>query len=351
MIITTTNVIEGYKIEKYIGLQSARIVVGAGMFSEFFAGFTDVFGGRSSKFEARLKELNDYVIDELKKSAKLKGANAIIGISLDIDEISGKNTQMFMISGIGTAVKLKQLGGETIEEQIPETLTGMCIRKKIIGNDLISELHKTKSIESFNNVIQNLLNEGIDIPLEVLIDAISNLSIFKEARLNIDKQLDKTILQDYLSLYESEQVSKEIKNAIIKSNKLPGIILEIFEVYGDLDFKQVIELIQRLPVYLWSRSIFPILKKYKKVYLKEDIQHIKVICEMLRNLKENDMKKGLFNKDYYMCICGKKFSPNDSVCGCERDKYGLTHNEREQREEIVSFLQKQMEIIKLNLGG
>jgi uncharacterized protein YbjQ (UPF0145 family) len=107
LIVTTTNSIEGKEIEKYIDIISDRIVVGAGLFSEFFAGFTDVFGGRSEKFESRMHELYRDLMISMKTQADAMHADAIVGLKIDMDEISGKNLQMFMISGTGTAVKLK----------------------------------------------------------------------------------------------------------------------------------------------------------------------------------------------------------------------------------------------------
>lgn len=42
-IISTTDYLEGYSIEKYLGVVTDRIVVGAGMFYEFFCGFYRCF--------------------------------------------------------------------------------------------------------------------------------------------------------------------------------------------------------------------------------------------------------------------------------------------------------------------
>ncbi|MGI6731449.1 MAG: YbjQ family protein [Anaerovoracaceae bacterium] len=108
ILITTTNSINGKEIEEYLDIISDRLVVGAGLFSEVFASFTDVFGGRSAKFESRMTELNTQMMNSLKKKANELDADAIVGLSIDLDEISGKGFQMFMISGVGTAVKLKK---------------------------------------------------------------------------------------------------------------------------------------------------------------------------------------------------------------------------------------------------
>lgn len=48
-------------------------------------------------------------IVNLKQKAANMGANAILGLKIDFDEISGKGKSMFMISAIGTAVIVKHL--------------------------------------------------------------------------------------------------------------------------------------------------------------------------------------------------------------------------------------------------
>ena len=45
MIITTTNTIENATIEKYLGVVTTNLVIGAGFFSDFTAQLTDFFGG------------------------------------------------------------------------------------------------------------------------------------------------------------------------------------------------------------------------------------------------------------------------------------------------------------------
>ena len=43
-LITTTPLLEGYSIKRYIGAVNTNIVLGTNFFSDFAASFTDVFG-------------------------------------------------------------------------------------------------------------------------------------------------------------------------------------------------------------------------------------------------------------------------------------------------------------------
>lgn len=108
MIITTTNSLDGLNIEKYLGLVSANQVIGANIISEFFASFTDVFGGNSGAIQGKLDILYSQVSKLIEEKAIEKGANAVIGFRIEFDEISGKGKSMYMVTAIGTAVICKE---------------------------------------------------------------------------------------------------------------------------------------------------------------------------------------------------------------------------------------------------
>lgn len=91
MIITTTNSIEGRQISRYNDPIAAHVVIGTNIFRYIVAGYVDFFGGRSAGYEKKMQEM-------YKQRAQAILADAIIGLSVDIDEISGKGNQMFMIT-------------------------------------------------------------------------------------------------------------------------------------------------------------------------------------------------------------------------------------------------------------
>lgn len=108
MIITTTNSIEGAEITSYMRLVSANIVVGTNFLSDFMASFTDFFGGRSNTYQQELDKVYQNAINEISAKATAIGADAIVGLKMDFNEISGKGKTMFMVSAVGTAVKLRK---------------------------------------------------------------------------------------------------------------------------------------------------------------------------------------------------------------------------------------------------
>ncbi len=108
MIITTTNNIEGAHIDEYLRLVSTNIVIGTNFFSDFVASFTDFFGGRSSTYQNKLDDVYQAAMKEIERKAKDLGADAVVGLKMDFNEISSKGKAMFMVSAVGTAVKLSR---------------------------------------------------------------------------------------------------------------------------------------------------------------------------------------------------------------------------------------------------
>lgn len=105
MIVTTTNSVDGRAIGKYLGLVSGEAVMGANLFRDFFAGITDMVGGRSGTYENVLRGGRDQALSEMIEEAEKLGADAIVGVSLDYEAI-GASDSMMMVVATGTAIKL-----------------------------------------------------------------------------------------------------------------------------------------------------------------------------------------------------------------------------------------------------
>ncbi len=101
MILTTTNNIEGKRITDYRGIVVGEAIMGANVVRDFFAGITDIVGGRSGAYETKLQDARDTAMRELEERAVAKGANAVVGIDLDYEVVGDS---MLMVSASGTAV-------------------------------------------------------------------------------------------------------------------------------------------------------------------------------------------------------------------------------------------------------
>ena len=116
ILVTTTESIQGMIISRYFGPITSNIVIGTNIINDLFASVTDVVGGRSVVYQEKFKEMYTNAIEELKNEAKEKNANCILGLKIDIDQLSGKGMQMFMLNAIGTAVFIET------EKQVDERM-------------------------------------------------------------------------------------------------------------------------------------------------------------------------------------------------------------------------------------
>jgi uncharacterized protein YbjQ (UPF0145 family) len=105
MITTTTPGIEGKQIEKYLGIVSSEVIIGANFLKDIMGGLRDFFGGRSGTYEKVIDEARQNAMDELIQRAQALGANAVVGIDLDFETV-GSGGSMMMVIATGTAVRI-----------------------------------------------------------------------------------------------------------------------------------------------------------------------------------------------------------------------------------------------------
>jgi uncharacterized protein YbjQ (UPF0145 family) len=105
--VTTTPHIDGYRVKRYISIESVEYVIGTGYFSELNSDWSDFFGARSSAFEAKLSRAKSDTMLRLKYLAISQGGNAVIGIDLDYTEFSGNRVALILN---GTIVEIEPLG-------------------------------------------------------------------------------------------------------------------------------------------------------------------------------------------------------------------------------------------------
>ena len=107
MILTTTPNIEGFKIVDYVG-----IVTGTSFNSSYSSkgvnmSFKDMFSMSKyyDKYAEALEAIKEKAFQNLKDNAHKLGANAVVGIQLDIEPVTNAST--LLVSITGTAVKVK----------------------------------------------------------------------------------------------------------------------------------------------------------------------------------------------------------------------------------------------------
>jgi len=135
MIVTTTNSVEGQRIDRYLGVVSAHVVAGTGLFSDVAASFSDIFGGRSTSYQRQVASIYKEALDRLITSAQKARASALVGVKVDVDEIGGGGKSMMMITATGTAVRFA-----TSQAQAAESAGGFVDHREVIDADKLARL-------------------------------------------------------------------------------------------------------------------------------------------------------------------------------------------------------------------
>lgn len=115
VILTTSSILPRNQNYEIIEVITAECVFGMNIFRDFFAGMRDIFGGRSAATQTVLRDARRTALTELRREALMVGADAVIGIDLDYQKLSGGGKNgMLMLVASGTAISLK-LNGESDE--------------------------------------------------------------------------------------------------------------------------------------------------------------------------------------------------------------------------------------------
>jgi len=100
-LITTAFTIEGYKITKNLGIAKGITVRSRSVFGSIGGAFQTLFGGNITLFSELCEKTRSESFELLVKHAEQMGANALIGIRYDANEVMQGVTEVLCY---GTAV-------------------------------------------------------------------------------------------------------------------------------------------------------------------------------------------------------------------------------------------------------
>lgn len=106
ILVTTMNDVPGYRVTEVYGETVGLIVRSRNVFSNFGASLRTIFGGEVGGYTKLLLESREQAVDRLKQSAAAKGANAIVAMRFDCNEIADIMSE---VAAYGTAVKIEKV--------------------------------------------------------------------------------------------------------------------------------------------------------------------------------------------------------------------------------------------------
>ena len=333
-IVTVTNNIEGCPIERYLDTICTNVVVGTNVFSDFAASLTDFFGGFSGSYKGKLELIYNEATKELKNKAKNLGANAIVGFSIDFDEVSGSGKSMFMVSASGTACVVKYHDKDTTQIEragvVSQEFIDFELKRRLIIKSINSGSSIKPSWEEFlyehpqKDIVENLINRY-------------KKDIYTELT-------EKTFIERYLTLLPKSDIVDVVYSHYLEHSKEIITLIKKCNLFSP---KHILE-ITKNDIHLG----IALMNTKSDFYKEEDLVLMKEIIKMIDMLPNTGqiqmVKGGLLSKEQEKFICEKGHKNNKDVEFCETcdiNIKGLHKDEVaiiERLREIVSILENHL---------
>lgn len=357
-IFSTTSMLDNYKIHEYLGTVTAHVVTGTGLFSDIAASFTDVFGGRSNSYQKQLTSIKNEVLSQLRREAISLSANCILGLSIDFDEISGKGKTMFMVTAMGTAVKISKLENN-FEEPTVEISDELVSSEKVIR-----DIHRNSYITLAKEKRLSLVSESnwrtiIELNLTELVPYIcdkveSILAVYDNTfdSTEENKNIFKTNFSTFFGQIPRELAITHIYE-LAKNTKVQKFALKILEELELLDYCKIMELLNSDDLTN-KKLAMKILQFNKPFYSYGDVRQIENIAQILESkfpeIGTIFEKKGLMSskiQKLWKCKCGTENQIESKYCySCNRNIFGFTDQDLKPEDTKRLLLEKASIILK-----
>jgi uncharacterized protein YbjQ (UPF0145 family) len=106
MLVVTTNDLPGYRIVRHIGVVRGLTVRSRSVVGNIGAGFQTFFGGNITIYQKLCEQTRQEAFDLLIAEANRAGANAVIAMRYDANEIAAAVTEVL---AYGTAVVVEEI--------------------------------------------------------------------------------------------------------------------------------------------------------------------------------------------------------------------------------------------------
>ena len=326
--VTTADSIDGWEVQEHLGIVASHAVAGTGVFSDIFAGFSDFFGGRSNSYRKQLASLYRDTTDDLMRQAQARGGNWLLGLKIDLDEVSGKGTQMFMITGLATAVRASQSsGGQAVAAVADDSVTADELsvttrRRALVPRLSDPEAHLTEAdleLLDGKTVIEACpaLIRQYGPTMAVI---VSQSVTFRER------------VHTLLARADANVVSRLLYDALIEPQTADGAVELI--VKGGFGSLREVSVILKGSTTEAKRAALQTLKASQPSYSRADvalIDHLLALVpstfpDLTTKVETKGMLGGASTK--WQCPCGKSNSLDARYCGkCYEDSMGFKQSE------------------------
>lgn len=355
ILVITTAEPANKRIRKHLKPVTSHVVAGTNIFSDIFASWSDIFGGRSTSYQKQLTSLYNESVERLQYQAYQLGADCIVGLKIDIDEISGGGKSMLMITAIGTAAILEGEGEAASNGNILEggvsfsALEDMKTRKTYIkkANEEVLELDSN----IWEYLVRNKVSEVYPFLLKRFQKYFDIHGNYPSEEMQTFKEHFKTYLgnlqrEDQINLIYKTLQDEQVG---VLTRKLLFLMIENYNLF---DFDEFWLLLKSESSVIKKRML-SILAFNKPYYTYSDIQEFENISRYISTefKKEGFLasKKQMLSRkevEVWECSCGKQNHLEVTHCfDCQKDIYGF-YSEQTNPIEAEEIIQEKIDLIK-----
>lgn len=335
LVITTATPSEG-KIIKHLQPVTTHVVAGTNLFSDFFAGMSDIFGGRSGSYQKQLSSIYSEAIERIKQEAKRIGANGVVGLKIDIDEISGQGKSMFMITAIGTAVLIESerkpnFSNETLGDSHDRVTNEAVMRLKSL-KILLQKAQNDKlkyTRETWDFILQNKVAEMYQPVMQKLVGLLENPSSYPQETIDAFKENTENFLRSLEIEDQKKLTYSTLKEADIKRSA-ESFLLDYIKKELLLDFEEVLKMLDEENIKVQKRGL--LISTFDLPYYTPDEELgyknlLEKIAQTFKHRGKKTTKKQLLSskeKEAWECECGKINDIEYTHCSkCQKDIKGF----------------------------
>lgn len=355
MQVTTTSSLEGWEVDSYLGPVSVHLVAGVGLFSDFFASFSDVFGGRSGAYGGELARLYSEAAEMLARKARLLGANAVVGLRLDFDEISGGGRAMFMLNAVGTAVRVRRTvaeGAAAGRADVPADEMNVMVKRRSLLDELASGKVRLTA-DTWLFAMEHRIAAFGDAALGSLIVPTPD----ETAR----RSVESTAAQFFAAI-EPEDAIPWLYLALPREKRdgfdhnVRSFCARTIHALNLLDFGRVAALL-RSAVPIERQMALEVATANPQSYGPAEIGSLTALHQQIQEAfppRWTSIHKpgflGTAGRDAWQCPCGGQPSREHRHCsGCQTDTYGLKVHQAD-RDQVLAQIEARIEVLRARFG-
>ena len=317
---TTTPSVEGWKIDRYLGVATYQSVIGANIFSDLFAGFRDVFGGAVLGYQKELTRMEETALKNFRSKALNMGGNLILGIRMDFDEVSGGGKSMFMLSVSGTVAQGHRENSSKQHVDIEaRTVNYEDLEVTLKRNDFYETIKDKKVI--CDDDIKSMITYGI-VDIEKVTNALERLS----------PRVDRDLVKEYLIQVPEDSINEFIlKHLSIGSVPIVTRTVSVGALRQRNWFNfEVLESLFDSPSHSSHVTALELLQCRSRQYSISDIENIDILISKVEQafklypLIENKSRLIGPNRVWTCPNCSHKNSMDQTHCKkCYSNCYGM----------------------------